>query len=370
MVFWGSLAFVAYTYFGYPLWIYLRSLWLRRPVLTAEIYPEVSIVMAVYNEESVLARKLRNLAGLSYPSNRYEIVVVSDGSADATNEILRTERNERLRLVILPERQGKAVALNQGIEVASGEVVVFTDARQMLEPDALRHLAARFADPSVGCVSGELRLGARQGSSNGGEGLGLYWRFEKKIREWEGAAGSAMGATGALYAVRRGLLVSLPAATVLDDVYLPLHVARQGKRVVFEGRAQAFDSLATSRHEFKRKVRTLAGNYQLLRLAPWVLTRANPVRFEFVCHKLFRLVVPFALAGVLISSLFLHGVLYRVALTLQAAFCALATTVIFRSRPGALSRLADVAFAFLLLNTAAVVAFVFFVTGKKAVWVR
>ena len=203
------------------------------------------------------------------------------------------------------------------------------------------------------------------------KGMGLYWRIEKKVREWESASGSVVGATGALYAVRRNLLVPVPSETILDDVYIPMQVVRQGARVVFDPRARAWDlpNLGTSR-EFARKVRTLSGNYQLLQLAPWLLGRENPLRFQFVSHKLLRLLAPFALATALVTSFFLREPVYRVALGLQLAFYALGLLAMTQLARGPLARLADPAFTFVVLNTAAVVAFANFVTRRRAVWIR
>src|SRR5207245_2663365 len=277
--------------------------------------------------------------------------------------------NQHGHVGLVLETIGKAAGLNEAIEVALVEFIIFTDARQIIESKAVRLLAENFADPEVGCVSGELMLGEPD-AGEAAKGLGLYWVIEKKIRERESACGSVVGATGALYAVRRRLLVPVPPETILDDVYLPMQVVRQGARVVFEPRARAWDApnLGTGR-EFARKVRTLSGNYQLVQLAPWLLSRANPIRFEFVCHKFLRLVVPFALAFALCASTFLPGTIYRVALVAQVAFYGLSLLAMARLK-GPLARAADVAFTFVVLNTAAVVAFVNFVTGRRAVWIR
>jgi len=203
------------------------------------------------------------------------------------------------------------------------------------------------------------------------KGMGLYWRMEKTIRELESASGSVVGATGALYAVRRELLEAVPEGTILDDVYIPMQVVRKGKRVLFDARARAWDSpdLGADR-EFSRKVRTLSGNYQLVQLAPWLLSRGNPIRFEFVSHKLLRLAVPFALAAVLVASIFLSGPIYRSALALQILFYGLSLLAGLRLSRGPLARMSDAALTFVLLNGAAAVAFVNFVTGRKAVWIR
>jgi len=259
--------------------------------------------------------------------------------------------------------------LNDAIQAAYGEVVLFTDARQEIEPDALRLLMENFADPTVGCVSGELMLGnPSQGES--GQGLSLYWRIEKRVRELEAASDSVIGATGAIYAVRRELLPAVPPGTILDDVYIPMEVVRRGRRVIFEPRARAWDSpnLGAAR-EFSRKVRTLSGNYQLVQLAPWLLSRENPVRFEFVSHKLMRLCIPFALAALLATPLFLDGVFYRTALIGQLFFYALSAVSIGRlARNGVLARISDAAGTFVLLNAAALVASANFIVGRRAAW--
>jgi hypothetical protein len=187
----------------------------------------------------------------------------------------------------------------------------------------------------------------------------------------ESASGSVAGATGAIYCARRELFEPLPAGTILDDVLIPMQVARQGARVVFDSRARAWDSpdLGGSR-EFARKVRTLSGNYQLLQLAPWLLSSRNPIRFEFISHKMSRLAVPFALVALLAASFFLPQPWYRAALVAQLAFYALSIVALVGVKIGPLSRLADPARTFVLLNSAALIAFVNFVTGRKAVWVR
>jgi poly-beta-1,6-N-acetyl-D-glucosamine synthase len=368
-LFWWSAALIAYTYVGYLIWLWLRARVSPWPPLRGAMRTSVSIVMVVRNEQQVLEDKLRNLLELDYPGDDWQVVVVSDGSTDGTESILREYADHpRVRLVMNQLSGGKASGLNDGVAWAQGEVVVFTDARQKIESSAIRRLMENFADPSVGSVSGELMLG----DFSSGEvvrGMGLYWKIEKAIRDLESASGSVVGATGALYAVRRNLLVPLPENTILDDVYLPMHVVRQGSRVIFDTRARAWDvpNLGGDR-EFRRKVRTLSGNYQLLRLAPWMLSGENPILFEFISHKLMRLFVPFALFAALLSSMFLASPFYRFALVAQLIFYGLALLGMLRLKSGRVSRVADAALTFVVLNAAAVVAFTHFVTGRKAVW--
>ena len=314
-IFWTSAGLLAYTYVGYMGWLRLRSRWRRIPVRSAPYTPSLSVVMVVRNEEKVLDAKLQNLLAVDYPEELFEIVVVSDGSSDGTGEILsHYAGNARVRVLMNSTSRGKAAGLNDGINTARGDLIVFTDARQMIEPGAFRALAENFADSTVGCASGELMLGDPEAGESA-SGLGLYWRIEKAIREAESSSGSVVGATGAIYAVRRNLLVAVPAGTILDDVFIPMHVAKQGGRVVFNSRARAWDlpHLGNDK-EFWRKVRTLSGNYQLVQLAPWLLTRVNPIRFEFVSHKLLRLAAPLALTAMLIALLALALPLWAAAL--------------------------------------------------------
>lgn len=372
VLFWAAAVLVAYTFVGYTCWLRLRLLWRRRPVRRGTCLPTVSIVMVVRNEEQILEEKLQNLLALDYPTELCQIIAVSDGSTDRTEELLReAARNSCVQVILNQLGRGKAAGLNDALELAHGEIVVFTDARQKIEANAVRLLVENFADPEVGCVSGELMLGENgQGESN--RGMGLYWLVEKQVRELEAASGSVVGATGALYAVRRELLKSIPQGTILDDVYTPMQVVRQGKRVVFDARARAWDSpdLGVGR-EFWRKVRTLSGNYQLLQLAPWLLGGGNPIRFEFVSHKLLRLVVPFAMAMLLGTSFVLTGPFYRLALIVQLLFYALSMLALtHRLKGGLLARSADAAATFVLLNAAAVVALANFLSGRRAAWTR
>ena len=369
-IFWGSAAVIAYTYFGYPGWLWLRKIWRGKAVRRGAYSPFVSVVMVVRNEERVLERKLENLLALDYPAELIRLVVVSDGSTDGTEAVLRSyASNPRVNVVLNQLSRGKASGLNDAFEFAQGDIVVFTDARQEIEPGALGRLLENLADPQVGCVSGELMLGDPEKGETS-EGLGFYWRVEKRIRELESASGSVVGATGAFYAIRRNLLMPLRPETILDDVYLPMQAARHGFRVVFDSRARAWDSDLGAAREFARKVRTLSGNYQLLQLAPWLLTSANPIRFEFVSHKLLRLIVPFALAGTLVASAMLRAPVYRLALALQIAFYGLSGLAIAQVKKGPLARMADAVLTFVVLNTAAVVALANFVSGRKAAWIR
>jgi len=370
-LFWSAVALVGYTYLGYPALLWLCSRLRPRPVRRGRFTASISIVMVVRNEAAVLQRKLANLKQLSYPAELTEIIVVSDGSSDDTDCLLSEfGQLPRVRVILNPLCRGKAAGLNDALHAACGEVVVFVDARQAIETDAVRLLLENLADPTVGCVSGELMLGEGRGPEVAAN-MGLYWKIEKYIREMESLSGSVIGATGALYAVRRSLIANLPYETILDDVYIPMHALQMGGRVVVDPRARAWDVVSQGvEREFARKVRTLSGNYQLLRLAPWLLTSANPVLFRFVSHKLMRLLVPFALGALFVSCLLMSGAIYRLALALQFVFYGLSAWAIARLRRGHVSRLAATGGTFVLLNAAATLAFANFITGRRIVWAR
>jgi cellulose synthase/poly-beta-1,6-N-acetylglucosamine synthase-like glycosyltransferase len=321
LLFWASVLFVAYTYVGYPaLLLALR----RRPVppLTPSAsLPRLSLVIAAHNESVRLAAKLQNVRALDYPTERLQVVVALDGCTDGTEAVARGAAGEGVRVVVLPDHRGKAAALNLALQEATGEIIVFADVRQRIDPGALRALAARFADPEVGVVSGELVL-----RGTDGDAVGAYWRYEKAVRSLESRAHSVVGATGALYAVRRPLVPRLPEGTLLDDVYVPMSAVLAGARCVLESGARVFDRTpCCSALEYRRKVRTLAGNFQLLLLLPSLLHPGrNPVWLQFVSHKVARLFVPYALLLLLVSSFFLPGPFYQAALVLQIAFYGLA----------------------------------------------
>src|SRR5688500_8586530 len=327
-IFWTSAAIVAYVYAGYPL---LLAVWARvarrdprRPSIEAmTAWPSISIVLAARNEAARLPTRLTNLLTMPYPGRR-EVIVVSDGSTDGTPAAVAAF-GEAARLIEVPAG-GKPLALNAGVAAASGEVIVFADARQQFADEALLHLAANFADPRVGGATGELVLDAerQQTDSTVADGVGLYWRYEKWLRRNESAVWSTLGATGAIYALRRELWRPLPAGTLLDDVLAPMRAVLDGWRIVFDERAHAFDrASADAEAESRRKIRTLAGNYQILAQEPRLLVPVvNPVWLQYVSHKVGRLLVPWALLGALFASaaLMFDGWLYACAFGVQALF--------------------------------------------------
>lgn len=356
-----ALGLVLYTYAGYPLLCLLLARLRPRPLAKDALWPPaqlptLTVVIAAYREAGTITDKLATLAAQDYPAERVSVVLCCDGSDDGTPEVaeaagrrLMPGRLQVLRLL----RGGKPAALNAGVAVASGEILVMTDARQRMNPGALQALAHALSDPQVGIVSGELVLG-------GDAGAGAYWRYEAWIRRNEGRSGSVIGVSGALYAMPRRLWRPLPPETILDDLLTPLWVRQRGLRVAFEPGAQAFDQAAAHGREFLRKARTLSGNYQLLLLAPELLLPwRNPSWLGFVSHKLLRLLVPFALVGLLLATLLALGAGAEPAGPLWAFLLAqlggYGLALLHLWPPARRSALVRLASTFVVLNAAAVV---------------
>jgi len=367
-----SVAFIVYTYMFYPLVIFLWGTLFPRRIEKSYQRVPLTVVLAVRNEESNIEARLEDLRAQDYPPELVEIVVVSDASTDRTVELARRFEGDQLKVLELTRSAGKSGALNVGVDAAANDVIVFADARQRFGDNVFAELTAVLADGRIGGVSGELVIEPR-GGSEVGEGVGLYWRYEKLIRRMESASGSVVGATGSIYAIRKRLYVPLPEHTLLDDFVVPMRIVLRGYRVVFERSARAYDiSSATAAQEFARKVRTLAGNFQAVAIEKRLLDPfRNPVFFQFVSHKLARLAVPYFCIAALVSSGLAAGAFFRTLFALQIVFYCfglLNLTVIGRTWIGVFTR---VSWTFIVLNAAAVAGFWVFVTGRyRTVWRR
>jgi biofilm PGA synthesis N-glycosyltransferase PgaC len=373
-IFWIALLLLAYIHVGYP-----AAAWVRaslRPLAHRQlpVEPTVTVIVVAYNEASRIASRLDNLLALDYPKDKLQIILASDGSTDETPD--RARRYEESGVVVCDfhNRRGKAAVLNDVVPSARGEIVVLADARQQYDRRAIRALVANFADLSVGAVSGELVMRPDSARASVGKGASFYWRYEKFIRRNESRAGSTVGATGAIYAIRRALFEPIPEDTVLDDVLIPLKIVRAGYRVLFEPEALAYDAApATARQEFVRKVRTIAGTFQLLAREPWVFDPfRNAVWFETISHKALRLTMPFLQALVLIANARLAGVpAYRVLLAGQILFY-FAAFVGYASRDARRPIIpVTVPYTICLLSCATIVGFAHFITRRqKATWER
>jgi cellulose synthase/poly-beta-1,6-N-acetylglucosamine synthase-like glycosyltransferase len=313
VVFWLSLGLITYTYFMYPVFLFvlysLLQLWRdwrylggrrdRRVAPLDNEVTEISFLIPAYNEEAHLLEKIDNLRAMDYPPEKMQILVVSDGSTDATNEILKNIPDPNVEVIFLPQRSGKANALNQGVLRARHEILVFSDASTLFASDAVRNLARHFTDSSVGAVCGALRFHA---SSESQHTEGIYWKYESMIRLMEGRFGATLTASGAVYALRRKAYLPLDSSTILDDFVIPMNARRGGYRVVYDPEAIATDYAPEGiEGEFTRRVRLATGSFtsliDLLRVP-----MGGFGRFAFVSHKLLRWILPVVLCTLLVSN--------------------------------------------------------------------
>ena len=329
--FWILLSIILYTYFGYPLVLCVISIFRKCPVSTdhVENYPRVSVVIAARNEGKNIERRIRNIINQDYPKEKLEVIIVSDGSEDATDDIVETLIIETegwtkgfLRIYSHKPSLGKPFCINTGVAAATGDIVVFADCRQRFADNAIKALVKNFIDKKVGCVSGELFFENTPGSSIHAE-MGAYWRFETWLRKLESTTGSVPGATGAIYAIKKELFRPLPVQTLLDDVLVPMNICLQSFRTIFESKAIAYDMFSMDLGlEKKRKIRTLAGNWQLLVLEPNLLNPfKNPIWARFVSHKTLRLLIPYCFIGLITLACCLKNFSSIIFISFVSFFC-------------------------------------------------
>lgn len=370
-IFWASIAFIAYTYVGYPLFIALLARRQPDPAqkgFSGSEQPFVSVILAVFNEENRVVQRIHNLLESDYPADQYEIVVISDGSTDATVSVISDTFGDRVKLISYEQNQGKAHAVNAGVAAADGDILVFADCRQRFSANVIGDLVSRFSDSSVGAVSGELVLSSSEQETSV-DNVGLYWKYEKMIRLSESRVGSVVGVTGAIYALRKSLFEPLEKGVILDDLVTPLRVIKSGYSVKMIDGAYAFDyTSATFKEEMDRKVRTLTGNFEVMKLLPWVNNPLqNPVWFQWMSHKVFRLFVPYAMIAALLSSILAGGPFYTTMALLQCAAYSAAIVGMLGERFG--YQLFGIFATFLMLNVAALMSlYTFLFSDSQALW--
>jgi cellulose synthase/poly-beta-1,6-N-acetylglucosamine synthase-like glycosyltransferase len=325
-ILWLSAGVVIYSYVGYPLLLWLARHGVRRSEVPAGPLPSISLIIPACNEEMVIADKVTNALSASYPAERLEVLVISDGSTDATDQRAAAAGGNRAVLLRLPERRGKASAMNLGAARARGSVLVFTDANVFFEPPALSHLVSPFADPGVGAAVGRVIL--RPEGSTEALGESMYMRYERLLHQLESDVSSMVTVDGAMFAIRRSLYEPLRAGTVVDDFVTVMRVVAKGFRIAFVPAARGHEAAApTVRDELRRKIRIVAGGYQaLLELRGLLNPFAHPlVAFQLTSHKLMRWLTPLALLAVAVANAALvRDPGYRILLGLQVGFYALA----------------------------------------------
>lgn len=326
ILFWSSAAIVVYAYVGYPLVLLVLRRLTPRQRFVAASHPSVTVIIAAYNEAAIIAAKVRNALDTSYPADRLQVIVVSDGSNDDTDRLAAKAGGERLRLLSSPERRGKAHAMNLGAQHANGSILLFTDANVFFDRDTIGCLVRRFGDPSVGAAVGRVTI--RPGGSHEAAGENLYMQYEGRLHQLESDISSMVTVDGGMFAVRRSLYTPLAEDTVVDDFVTVMRIVELGYRIRYAPDATGWEGAApTVRDELKRKARIIAGGWKALSQMPSLM---NPLRhpaiaLQLISHKVLRWLAPLCFIGIAGSTPALpESPFYRFALGAQALFYALA----------------------------------------------
>ena len=383
ILFWAMLLIVFYTYIGYGILLYiiirLKRLFRGKPreaVLPPdEELPDMTLLICAYNEEDVVAEKMKNTLAIDYPKDKFRIMWVTDGSNDHTNELLKAY--PEVDIVFSPERRGKSAALKHGLRELKTRYVAFTDANTMLNPGAMKEIARQFMDPSVGCVSGEKRVMAKKDGDMAAQGEGLYWRYESTLKRWDSELYSTMGAAGELYAIDPTLVREVPDEALLDDFMMSMYVVEAGKRIAYapDAYAQEYGS-ANIFEESKRKRRIAAGGLQSIW---WLRRMLNPMRqplvtFQYVSHRVLRWsVTPVAMIILLIVNGLLSimgaGLFYDIILILQILFYTMALIGWLSSRYGHKNKILYTIYYFVFMNINVFRGMAYLRThGKSGAW--
>lgn len=377
-LFWLCFFLVFYTFLGYGILLFVlvqlrRILFGKRPLppLDKNNLPTLTLVVAAYNEAGILDTKIKNTLELNYPKDRLQLLFVTDGSTDASPEIIG--QYPEIRLLHQKERQGKIHAIHRAMKEVTSEIVVFTDANTYLNQDALLKIVAHYTDPTVGAVSGEKRVWV-DGITDATAGEGLYWQYESTLKKWDSELYSVVGAAGELFSVRRQLYEDVPPDTILDDFMISMRIAARGYRVVYEPQAYALETPSEDvNEELKRKIRIAAGGIQsILRLKPLL----NPVRypllsFQYISHRVLRwTITPFLLIVMLVTNglivLSSDQMFYQLLLIGQISFYLAALLGwIFEQRKMSV-KLLYVPFYFSFMNYAVIAGIFRYFGGKQA----
>ena len=348
-----------YVYAGYPLIVGLWARLMGQTVNRADITPKVSLIIAAYNEEAVIAEKIENSLQLDYPASQLEIMVVADGSNDKTAAIAERYMDKGIVVLASSERRGKSAALNRGVKQATGEILLFSDANAYYYPDALQKIVRNFNDPRVGGVSGKKTV---RGSSGSGaaETEGLYWKYESFIKKAETKSGSTGGVVGEMNAIRKVIYEDIPETIINDDFYLALMAMRKGYRVLYEPDAVSWELPSVSvQDDIVRRRRMTAGRYQQMFMTHlWLGTGLANV-FRLVSHKFLRLLVPFFMFGALLCNALVmlspsRPLLLVLTFIIQVAAYGLALVGYFAEKQGRKAKIPSAAYYVVSSNLASV----------------
>jgi poly-beta-1,6-N-acetyl-D-glucosamine synthase len=312
---------ILYHYLGFPLLTFMLSWLKRKPINRKEIYPDLSLIIAAYNEEKVIEEKIRNCVALDYPEERLEVIIVSDGSTDHTPQLVEKYRKPNLKGLFEPPRRGKTAALNRAVQQAKGEIIVFSDANSMYDPQALKMLVRNFNDPAVGGTCGRKSI-LKNLQRESSRGDSLFWDFESYLKKKQSITGSISTGDGEIFAIRKNLYSKIPETIINDDTAITFNIINAGFRVVYEPEAITWEEASTViEDDFNVKARMVSGGYQTLKFyAHMLFPPRSYFAFQFLSHKMLRWGMPFLLINLFISSLLMGYGIYIVLWWAQAAF--------------------------------------------------
>lgn len=380
-IFWICLAIIFYAYIGYGILLYglikvKRLLGFKQKAFDPEFLPEVTLLVAAYNEEDFIAEKIENSLALDYPEGKLKFLFVTDGSDDKTPDIVSTF--PQVRLMDSPERAGKIAAVHRAMPTVDTPITIYTDANTFLNPEAVRMIIRHYADERVGAVSGEKRIRSRDRDAAQGAGEGIYWKYESTLKRWDSELYSVVGAAGELFSIRTELHEEIPRDTVIEDFYTTMRIAQKGYRVRYEPEAYATEAPSASvKEELKRKVRIAAGAMQAMwRLRPLL----NPLRygmltFQYVSHRVLRwTLAPIGLLLLFLSNVALAAMgsaFFQLVLILQIGFYIAALMGWLLERRQLKVKALFVPYYFCVMNFAMYAGFLRYVRGSQSVlWER
>ena len=378
--FWISLLIVLYTFIGYGIVLFFLMK-IRRFAKGKRVIPEINqhfptltLIVAAYNEESIIEEKIRNTLELNYDPDKLKLLFITDGSSDKTPQLI--EQFAEIDLMHSPARNGKINAIHRAMKVVDSEIVVYTDANTFLNADALLYIARHYADPEVGAVSGEKRV-MQDVVSDATAGEGFYWKYESTLKKWDSELYSVVGAAGELFSVRRSLYQDVQPDTILDDFMISMLIALRGYRIIYEPQAYASElSSDNIKEELKRKIRIAAGGIQsILRLKPLLNPFKNPVlTFQYISHRVLRwTITPFLMILTLILNLIIciqsPNVFYLLILLAQCLFYGMALAGFILEKQKIKVKALFVPYYFCIMNYAVLAGIIRYMKGSQSsIW--
>lgn len=374
-IFWISFVLILYIYFLYPFVASFLSLFSRKTLLRdikKARFPSVSIVMAAYNEEAYIERKIKNCLLLDYPEDKLEIIIGSDGSEDRTNEIIEKYVSQKLSFFPHPVRRGKMAVINDAVSHAKGEICIFSDVSELFDRDAVKKLVRNFVNPGIGAVTGNHLY--NPSTSGLGKGTLLYWRYQRWLQQIESRLATILACDGTIYACRRNLFVPPPTGTINDDKAVPMGIVQQGYRVIFEPEAIARgDVLPEAKAFFRQRVRGQAGMYQIFWLFRRMFWPRKPmVWFIFMSHSVGPVMIPWLLLAILLTNLALCNLYpYNVMFLLQGIFYISSAIGAIAARLHLRVPVFHLPYFFVMSNVASIASFwSFLFKVQKATWIK